>query len=112
MQVFLYLCGGFMRFSEFWTYIKIRQWGKYVVTLLLFLVVYLFVGDQSMSHFIRRHREIRRLEEQRDTYNAAAEQAQREIEVLQHPDSLEQFAREHYFIHAPNEDIFLVEEPE
>ena len=53
-----------MTFSEFWTTIKIRKWGKYVITLLVFLVVFLFIGDQSLIHFMRRGREIRHLEEQ------------------------------------------------
>ena len=99
-----------MTFSEFWTAIKIRKWGKYVITLLVFLVVFLFIGDQSLIHFMRRGREIRHLEEQRDMYRQGAEKAQQEMLLLQNPDSLEQYAREHYYMHTPNEDIFLVEE--
>ena len=99
-----------MTFSEWWTEIKARKWLKYVITLVVFLVVYLFIGDQSMLHFWKRHREIRHLEQQRDMYREASEKAQREIQTLQLTDSLEQFAREHYFMHNANEDIYLVEE--
>ena len=99
-----------MSFSEFWNAIKIRKWGKYVVTLLLFLLVFLFIGDQSLVQFVRRGREIRRLEEQRDMYREGTENAQREIRTLHQPDSLERYAREHYFMHNSNEDIYLVEE--
>ena len=99
-----------MTFSEFWTYIRIRKWGKYVLTLLLFLLVFLFIGDQSLIQFVRRGREIRQLEEQRDMYRAQTEEAQLEIQMLQNPDSLERYAREHYYMHTPNEDIYLVEE--
>ena len=99
-----------MTFSEFWTTIQIRKWGKYVITVLLFLAVFLFIGDQSLIRFFERGREIRQLEEQRDRYNSAAEQAQREIQILNNTDSLERFAREQYFMHTQNEDIFLVEE--
>ena len=63
-----------MSFSEFWTYIQVRKWGKYVVTILLFLVVFLFIGDQSLIRFVRRQREIRQMEEQRDMYRSATEQ--------------------------------------
>lgn len=87
-----------------------RKWGKYVIAVVLFLAVFLFIGDQSLLRFIHRSREIRELEEQRDLYEAATEQAQREIQVLQQPDSLERYARERYFMHKPNEDIFLIEE--
>lgn len=99
-----------MKFSEFWTYIQVRKWGKYVVTLLLFLVVFLFIGDQSLIRSIRRHREIRHLEEQRDMYREATEQSQREILLLHNTDSLERYAREHYYMHNPDEEIFLIDE--
>ena len=63
-----------------------------------------------MLHFWHRHREINRLEEQRDMYNEGAARAEQEIRLLQNPDSLERYAREHYYMHTPNEDIYLVEE--
>jgi len=99
-----------MTFSEFWTTIKIRKWGKYILTLLIFAVVFLFIGEQSVVHFIRRGREIRHLEEQRDMYREGAAKAEQEIHTLHQPDSLERYAREHYYMHTPNEEIFLVEE--
>ena len=99
-----------MSFSDFWTMIKIRKWGKYVITILAFLVVFLFIGDQSLIQFVKRGREIRHLEEQRDMYREGTEKAQREIQTLNQPDSLERYAREHYYMHTSNEDIYLVEE--
>ena len=121
MQKKVYLCTkicqfvnsqivDYMSFSEFWTHMKVRKWGKYVITCLVFLTVYLFVGDQSLLRSWHRWREIRHLEEQRDLYREGAEKAQQEMYLLQHPDSLEKYARELYYMHAPNEDIFLVEE--
>lgn len=99
-----------MTFSDFLENSKIKKWGKYVLTLLAFGVVFLFIGDQSLIQFARRGREIRQLEQQRDMYREGAEKAQREIQTLHHPDSLERYAREHYYMHTPNEDIYLVEE--
>jgi len=99
-----------MTFLEFWTKIKVQKWGKYVITLIAFLVVFLFIGDQSLIQFVRRGREIRHLEEQRDLYRSASDRAQREIQTLHQPDSLERYAREQYFMHTTNEDIYLVEE--
>ena len=99
-----------MKISEFWTYIHVRKWGKYVVTILLFLTVFLFIGDQSLVRFVRRHREIRQMEEQRDMYRKATEEAQREILLLHNKDSLERYAREHYYMHNADEEIFLIEE--
>ena len=99
-----------MTFSELWTHIRVRKWGKYVITVLLFLLVFFFVGDQSILRFIHRHREISHMEEQRDFYRAATEKAQREIQSLHNKDSLERFAREQYYMHNANEDVYLVEE--
>lgn len=99
-----------MNISEFWTYIRVRKWGKYVVTILLFLAIFLFIGDQSLIRSIRRHREIRQMEEQRDMYRAGTEEAQREIQLLHNKDSLERYAREHYYMHSADEEIFLIEE--
>ena len=99
-----------MTFYDFLTNIKIRKWGKYVITLMVFFVIFLFIGDQSAIQFFRRAREIRHLEKQRDMYREWAQQAQMEIQSLHHPDSLERFAREQYFMHEANEDIYLVEE--
>ena len=101
---------GMMAFSEFWATMKIGKWGKYVITLLVFLVVFLFIGDQSLIHFVRRGREIRQLEEQRDMYREGAAKAEQELMTLDQPDSLERYAREHYYMHTSNEDIYLVEE--
>ena len=99
-----------MRFSDFWATIKIRKWGKYAITILIFLIVYLFIGDQSFVQFAHRGREIRQMEHQRDKYREGADKAQRELQTLHHPDSLERYAREHYYMHTPNEDIYLVNE--
>lgn len=94
----------------FWNEIKIRKWGKYVITIVLFAVVFLFIGEQSLVQFVRRGREIRSLEEQRDMYREGTDKAQREIQALHQPDSLERYAREQYYMHTSNEDIYLVDE--
>ena len=99
-----------MTFSDWWTEMKMRKWLKYVITILVFLLIYLFIGDQSLIQFARRGREIRQLEQQRDMYRSESEKAQRELRTLSNPDSLERFAREHYYMHTPNEDIYLVDE--
>ena len=101
-----------MNFSDFWTEIRIQKWGKYVLTLIVFLVIFLFIGDQSLIQFVKRGKEIKHLEEQRDMYRSAADKAQREIQTLNQPDSLEKYAREHYYMHTSNEDIYLVHETE
>ena len=90
--------------------IKLKKWGKYIITILIFGIIYVFVGDQSIVRFIQRGEEIRRLEEQRDMYLEEIEKVRREMNSLSHPDSLERFAREQYYMHNENEDVYLVDE--
>ena len=87
-----------------------RKYGKYVVTIAAFAVVMIFFGDQSLINYVKRAREIHHLEEQRDTYRDGIQKARHDLNVLQNTDSLERFAREQYYMHADNEDVYLVEE--
>ena len=95
--------------KEIWIY-RWKKYGKYVVTIAIFAVVMLFVGDQSLVNFVKRAREIRHLKAQRDSYREGIKQAQHALQVLQNTDSLEQYAREQYYMHADNEYVYLVEE--
>ena len=99
-----------MKISYLRTYIRFRKWGKYLITILVFLIVYLFVGDQSLIQFSRRRQEINRIEKQTRTYRRDTQKAERTIQMLNDKDSLERYARELYFMHEENEDVFIVEE--
>ena len=91
----------------------LQQWkkfGKYGITIAVFAVVMIFFGDQSLINYVKRAREIHHLEEQRDTYREGIQKARHDLEVLQNTDSLERFAREQYYMHTENEDVYLVEE--
>lgn len=86
-----------------------KRYGKYVVTVLIFMVIMVFFGEQSLINYVKRSREIRHLEEQRDGYREGIKRAEKELQVLQHTDSLERYAREHYYMHAENEDVYILE---
>lgn len=86
-----------------------KRYGKYVITILIFMVVMVFFGDQSLINYVRRSHEIRHLEEQRDSYREGIKRAEKGLQVLQNTDSLERYAREHYYMHAENEDVYLLE---
>ena len=84
--------------------------NKYLVVILVFAVIYAFVSDQSLIKRLQRGKQIRQTQEQLRTTRADTEHALHMMEVLQDMDSLEQFARERYGMHANNEDVYRVNE--
>lgn len=95
---------------KLWQGIRKYLLNKYIVTLLAFAFVVAFVGDQSLYNRIERAIQIRHLEQQRDDYRQGIEAAKHELELLQNKDSLERYAREHYYMHTENEDVYVVKD--
>lgn len=85
--------------------------NKYVLTLLIFGMVLTFCGEQSLLNRVQRAHEIREKEEELAAYKQAIEETNAQIEHMNaSTENLEQFAREQYFMHADNEDVFIVDE--
>lgn len=82
--------------------------NMYFITVAVFAVVMLFAGDQAIIKRMKRARQIHQLEQQRDQYRQLLKEAQHDILILQNKDSLERFAREQYFMHMPDEDVYLI----
>ena len=99
-----------MRDSRFLHIIRKYVLNKYVLVCVIFGVVYVFVGEQSLLKGIQRRRQIRQTEQQIRATRADIEATQRKINWLRSTDSLEQFAREQYYMHAPGEDVYIVKE--
>ena len=92
-------------------WLKIRKVliNKYAITLYVFALLFMFLGDHSLVQYLKRAKKMRALEEQLDVTQQEIEQAQSVMRVLDDVDSLERFAREQYRMHAPNEDVYVVE---
>lgn len=88
-----------------------KNWNvnKYVITLLVAAAIYLLVGEQSVIRQIRRNRQIHQIEAQIATLEQDTEESQQILNHLQNTDSLERFAREHYYMHTANEDVYVIE---
>lgn len=83
--------------------------NKYVLTLLVFAVVFVFVGDRSLIHRIQLERKIRTTQETIQQKRADIIQSQKTLQTLQNTDSLERYAREHYGMHTSNEEVYLID---
>ncbi|MBQ9705942.1 MAG: septum formation initiator family protein [Paludibacteraceae bacterium] len=94
-----------------WLNLRKYLLNKYVLVCLLFAFVLAFCGEQSLVNRIARARRIAAMEKELDAYRSETERYQRDLDNLENsPDNLERFAREHYYMHAPDEDVYLIDE--
>lgn len=96
--------------QRIWYVLRKYILNKYILTLLVFGIVMLFVGNQSILNRLQRNSEIRQLEQQRDSYKSGTRELKEQTESLQCKDSLERFAREQYYMHTEGEDVYIVED--
>ena len=82
--------------------------NKYTITTVIFGVFFLFVGDQCLIKQLQRARKMHSLQQQLEQSRENIASYQRELDYLANPDSLERYAREHYHMHTPNEDVYIV----
>ena len=66
----------------------------------------------KISHLRTYHRrqQIKHIEKQTQTYRRETQKAEQTIQMLNSKDSLERYARELYYMHNDNEDVYIVEE--
>ena len=78
------------------------------IALVVFLVLVTFVDKNNWLDNFRLNRKISALEEQRDFYLQRIREDSIVLENLQDPYFLEQYAREHFYMRRPDEDIFII----
>lgn len=81
-------------------------WGA----LILAVLTLLFVSDHSVWKMTKRRHTIRQVEAQTERYKERTREIEIGLETLQNTDSLEKYAREKYYMHASNEDVYLIRE--
>ena len=98
-----------METNNYWQKIRKVLINKYAIALLVFALLFMFFGDHSLIQYLKRAKKMRALEAELVQPQQDIEQAEAVMRVLDDVDSLERFAREQYRMHAPNEDVFIVE---
>jgi predicted membrane protein len=83
--------------------------NKYAITLYLFAIVYLFIGNQSLIKRIAKAREIREIKQEVLLINQQTKEVENMLNSLDIKDSLERYAREHYQMHEDGEVIYLID---
>ena len=84
--------------------------NKYLLAIIVFAVVFVFVGNQSLITRIRYAYEIREKKAELREYKMKIESTRNDIQSLQDIEQLERYAREHYLMHAEGEDLYIIEE--
>lgn len=98
-----------MEKSEFWKKVRKVAINKFAITLYVFAVVFVFIGDQSLINQISRAIEMRSIRKKIAQEQAETARAINVLESLNDTDSLERFAREQYYMHTDNEIVYIVE---
>ncbi|MCI1778663.1 MAG: septum formation initiator family protein [Bacteroidales bacterium] len=84
-------------------------WNKYVLVTIMFLVVIIFLDNNSIINYISNLRTVARQSEQIRYYEKSIKQADEQLKELQsNRDSLERFAREQYLFHRDDEDVYII----
>ncbi|MBR0223955.1 MAG: septum formation initiator family protein [Bacteroidales bacterium] len=99
---------------------KYREWkqhpagkvllNKYFVVGFVFLVWICFLDTNNVGQMLRSRVTLRRQQRQIEFYEREISKMDRKLEQLNSErDSLEKFAREEYFYHLDDEDVFVIE---
>ena len=96
-------------FRKIWPWLK----NKYVMTLLAFVVWILFFSQYNLIDRTRMAKNLKEMQREKAYY---IEQIKRDStrlhELTTDNENLEKFAREQYYMKKPNEDIFVVVDPD
>ena len=83
--------------------------NKYAITLYLFAIIYLFIGNQSLIKRLAKAREISEIKQEILLVNKQTKEVENMLNSLDIKDSLERYAREHYQMHEDGEVVYLVD---
>ena len=91
-----------------WTYIRKH---KYLITIVSFLVIIVFLDENSLIQRAKHQQEISTLNSEIQKYRKQFEEDTEKLkELTNNPEAMEKIAREKYLMKKPNEDIFIFEE--
>ena len=95
--------------SKVFSIIKILT-NKYLIVFVIFIIAITTTEEHNAFQSIENAKTIKKLEKELAFYrNKSAENKKRLEQLKADKEQIEKFARERYRMHAPNEDVFVVE---
>ena len=77
----------------------------------VFVVLWIVGPGNTVLHWARSKSDLRHQKKQMELYQKEIEQMRRQVRMLEsNRDSLEKFAREHFYFAAPGEDVYVVKD--
>ena len=87
---------------------RLRGANRYAVASGLFLVWMLTLADVDLIRMVRTHQERIRIESRLTEHQLNIDELESELQrMATNPDAKERLAREAYYMHKPNEDVFV-----
>ncbi len=87
--------------------------NKYILTTALFLIWIFFLDTNNLIVWYKDLKQLATQNREKAYYKNAIQQAEEKLkELASNKDSLEKFAREQYFFHQQDEDVYVVEDTE
>jgi len=88
-----------------------RKVNKYQITIVVFLVITFFIGDNTLLDGIRYESKIKSLRSDIESCKKENDNKLNQLNALQgNKESLEKFAREQFLMAKPGEDLFIITE--
>ena len=82
----------------------------FALTTAAFIIVWVVGPGNTIIHWIKAKIDIVAQEKAIEQYNAEIEEMDKRINMLKNDkDTLEKFAREHFYFAAPGEDVYVIE---
>ena len=99
------------RLGTIWKRFVANRKLKYIVATLIFLFILCFYSDDNIFTLLKSLKEVRQQEKEKHYYRKAIKETEDNLlELTSNKDSLERFAREQYFFHEDDEDIFVIDD--
>ena len=85
--------------------------NKYVAATLIFLIFFVFLGENSLLVTHRLSREVSQLNKEANLIEKDIKQDSiAAVSLFDNPDAIETYGREHYYMKRENEDIFIIKD--
>ena len=96
------------KITSVWKYVRVH---KYLITVVTFLIIIVFLDENSLIQRAKYRQEINTLTSEIEKYRKQFEEDSEKLkELTENPEALEKIAREKYLMKKPNEDVFIFEE--